>query len=95
MVFRKDYNGKVFYNIGITQTQPDGQKINGYMPVRFKRGVELENKSKIKIKQAFENFYKKGFDTIFYLQITDFELLDDKIEAYTQAQEEADLDMLW
>lgn len=63
------------------------------MPVKFKKGIELENKTRIKIKQAFENFYVKGYDTIFYLQINEFEILDDKIQAYNESVQEADIDI--
>lgn len=55
------------------------------MPVKFKKGVELEDKTRIKIKQGFENFYIKGYETIFYMQINEFEVLDGKIEEYNNS----------
>lgn len=55
------------------------------MPVKFKKGVELEDKTRIKIKQGFENFYVKGYETIFYMQINEFEVLDGKIEEYNNS----------
>ena len=60
------------------------------MPVKFKKGVEVENGTRIKIKKGFENFYKKGFDTIFYMQINEFEVIDDKINEYNAAAEDID-----
>lgn len=55
------------------------------MPVKFKKGVELADKTRIKIKQGFENFYIKGYETIFYMQINEFEVLDGKIEEYNNS----------
>lgn len=88
-VFKNENNGRAYYKIGIEQKQFDGQKIRGYMPVKFKKGVELEDKTRIKIKQGVENFYFKAEDTrhynpIFYIQINDFEIIDNKIEEYNQ-----------
>lgn len=62
------------------------------MPVKFKKDIEVADKTRIKIKQGFENFYVKGYDTIFYLQINDFEILDDKIQEYNEAIQEVDID---
>ena len=55
------------------------------MPVKFKKDIEVADKTRIKIKQGFENFYIKGYDTIFYLQINEFETLDNKIEEYNNS----------
>lgn len=82
----------MFYKIGVVQNLPDGQKLKGYKPVKFKRGVEVADRTRIKIKQAFENFYKKGYDYVFYLQINEFEILDDKINEYNESLQEIDVD---
>ena len=82
----------MFYKIGVIQTLPDGQKLKGYKPVKFKKGVEVADKTRIKIKQAFENFYKKGYDYVLYLQINEFEILDDKINEYNESLQEVDVD---
>ena len=97
-VYRNDYNGKPYYKIGIEQKQPDGQKLRGYISVRFKNGVEVSDKTRIKIKQGFENFYfskndPKHFNPIFYIQINEFEILDDKIQAYNESMQEDDTDI--
>lgn len=88
-------NGKVFYKMGVSNTLMDGQKEWAYIPVKFKNGVELKDKTQIKIKQAFENFYYAQSDTkhwnpILSIFIQDFETIDDKIEAYSEALQEAE-----
>ena len=71
------------------------------MPVKFKQGVELQDRTRIKIKQGFENFYfakndPKHYNPLFYIQITEFEVIDDKIDAYNQSlQEDVDIDDLF
>lgn len=56
-VFRKDkeWSGGTFatYSIGVSSKDKDGNYINGYLDVQFRKGVELGNKAEIKIKNAF------------------------------------------
>lgn len=77
MVFRKDYNGKPSYSLGLSKKDKDGKYINGYVKVNFKKGVELNNKSKIKIKNAWLDFYKDNEKTIPTIFINDFEITQD------------------
>ena len=84
-VYRNDRNGKTFYKICVKQKDFDGQEKNCYIPISFKKGVEVENKTKIKIKRAIENVYTKGFDTIFTYMILDFENLSEAIEEYNES----------
>ena len=77
MVFRKDYNGKPSYSLGLSKKDKDGKYINGYVKVNFKKGVELDNKSKIKIKNAWLDFYKDNEKTIPTIFINEFEMSQD------------------
>lgn len=53
----------------------------GYIPIKFKQGVDLETKNKIIIKNAFLTFYKKDNQTIPYIFVLDFDLVkEDNIE---------------
>lgn len=78
MIF-KDENGK--YKVGITHKNQNGEYENAYFPVRFKKEVNLENQTKIKIKNYWLDFYnweyneKKG--TTFYIFISEFEKITD------------------
>ena len=80
MIFRRDNDYGSFYTIGLSKKLEDGSYDNGYLDVRFKKGVSLENKTKINIKEAWLTFYKKSegeySKTIPYIFINDFEIVD-------------------
>ena len=73
MIFRKDVNGFASYSIGLSNKRTDGTYENGYMKCRFKKGIDVKDKTKIIIKDGFVSFYKKEKETIPVLFITDFE----------------------
>lgn len=76
MIFRKDYNGKPIYSIGLSKKKKDGNYENGYMVANFKEGTDIPNKSKITIKQAWLSFYLKDKQTIPTIFINDYELVE-------------------
>ena len=67
MIFK---NEKGTYKIGMSKKDRNNQYFNGYMLCRFKKGVELENKTKIKIKNAFLTFFLNEKETVPYIMIT-------------------------
>ena len=78
IVFRKDYNGKPSYTLGLSRKNQDGEYINGYIKATFRKGVELNNQSRILIKNAWLDFYKDNEGkTIPLIFINDFELMKD------------------
>lgn len=87
MIFRKEYEDKVSYSIGLSKKREDGTYERGYMPVRFRKGIELKDKTKIKIKDAWLDFYKIDKRTIPYIFINNFELPTDA-EALRQAMDD-------
>lgn len=76
MIFKND-KGK--YSVGISRKKKDGNYISAYFPVQFNQGVEVENKTMIKIKNAWLDFYnweyegKKG--TTWIIRISDFDIV--------------------
>ena len=46
----------------------------------FKKGTDIPDKSYINIKQAWVDFYLKDKETIPYIHINDFELVEEKKE---------------
>lgn len=81
MVFRNDYNGKVFYSMGLSKKKQDGNYENGYITAQFKKDTQLNNRTKIKIKKAWLDFYIKDKKTIPYIFINDFDVVgEEKIE---------------
>lgn len=70
-------NGKFMtYSLGISTKDQSGNWVNGYVSCKFKKGVTVENKAKIKIKSAFFVANKSNNKSFTYLMITDFELLE-------------------
>lgn len=80
MIFRKDYQGNTFYRLGISKKDKNDRYLNGYIPCQFKKGVSLENKTKIYLKAAWLSFYLKDKTTVPYIFINEFETLKDTIE---------------
>ena len=76
-IFRNEYEGKISYSIGLSKKKEDGSFENGYMPIRFKKGTELKDKTKIKIKEAWLDFYKADKRTVPYIFINKFEMASD------------------
>ena len=75
MIFRNEYNDKPFYTMGMSKKDKNGNYVKGYVNVSFKKGVELNNMTKIKIKSAWLDFYKKDVQTIPYIFINDFDII--------------------
>lgn len=73
MIFK---NEKGTYKIGMSKKDRNNQYFNGYMLCRFRKGVEIENKTKIKIKNAFISFYLNDKETVSYIMITEYEKVE-------------------
>lgn len=72
------------YTMSISKKIAEGQYDSGYILVSFRKGVELANKSKIKIKSAWLTFYKtkngEHTNTVPYIFINEFELVNDELQ---------------
>lgn len=82
-VFKSTYNNKTFYKIQIKQKNYDNTEDTWYENVTFKRGIELDDPdgkgTDIIIKKAYENCRKNPkdeYNPIFYLMITEFEIVE-------------------
>lgn len=74
-IYRKDFNERKSYSIGMAKKKQDGTFENGYMNVVFNKDVELENKTQIMIKKAWLDFYVKDKVTHPFIRISDFEIV--------------------
>ena len=81
MIFRSTYDNKYYYKMGLCKKMQDGKYINGYIMCRFKNGVELEDKTKIYIKNAWLDFYIKDKETKPYVFVNEFETIEEVINA--------------
>jgi hypothetical protein len=88
IVFRTDYNGKPSYSLGLSKKNKEGQYVNGYIRAYFKKGVELNNKSKIRIKDAWIDFYRDGNKTIPTIFVSEYELEKDSGNENENIEEE-------
>lgn len=82
IIFRKDYNGKPSYSLGLSKKNKDGEFINGYIKVNFRKGVDLNNKTKIKIKNGWLDFYKDEDKTVPTLFIDEFVIVSEGTEEH-------------
>lgn len=103
MVFRRDTEYGTFYSIGISKKNIDGNYENSYIDVRFKKGIEIENKTRINILNSFLSFYLKtdsdGYNnTKYYIVINEFEYSDNRdketvVETDEEQDEQLDIDI--
>ena len=79
-IFAKDIQGSngfyTVYTMGVSSKGTDGKYKNGYIPVKFKKGVTVSNKTVIKINNAFYVVNYGANDKAYTsVMITDFEVL--------------------
>lgn len=87
-IFKNTYNDQNYYRIQVKQKNYDNTEDVFYVPVQFKKGIELDNQTDIIIHTAYENMRKNKkdeYNPIYYLVITDFE----KVESEEQIQAQA------
>ena len=87
MVFCKEFDDKKLYSIGLSKKNKNGGYDNGFMSVRFKKGVEVGNKTRIKIKDAWLSFNVKDNKTLPYIFINDYEVISEPNPEHKEIQE--------
>lgn len=92
MVFKKENK----YTVGVSNKKQDGTYENAYFPIQFNKDVTLEDKTKIKINNAWLSFYKWEFEdkkgTTFLIKCNDFEIIEESNEApKKEVKEEVDI----
>ena len=85
-VFRNEHdgmNGKWYsYAVGVSSKKQDGTWVSSYLPTKFRKGIEVDNKARIDIKDGFlttreyeSNGEKKK---VIELMVLEFYMIDDK-----------------
>ena len=83
---RESANGKfITYSLPVSSKDTSGNWVKSYMACRFKKGVSLANKTKIKINNAFFTTSKSGDKVYTNLMITDFDVLEEGETAGNEA----------
>ena len=79
IVYKNEY-GK--YSVMLKNKHSDGTFENAYIPIQFNKGVELDNRTPIKLKNAWLSFYKIEKDgqkeTKYIIRCSDFEIVEHK-----------------
>ena len=96
MVFKREYNGRVYYSLGISKKEMNGTYTNGYMPCEFKKSVSVNDKTRIYLKNAFLTFYLKDKQTVPYIKILEYETVEQAIQnsknPFEEFGEQVDID---
>ena len=77
MVFRQEKtsnSGTPFttYALGISSKDTNDEWVNGFIDARFKKGIDVPNKTKITINNAFYTCRKVGERVFNSIMVTDF-----------------------
>ena len=80
MIFKKDGQYGAMYSIGLSKKKEDGTYENGYIPCKFRKEVNIEDRTNIYIKNGWLTFYKdKNKKTNVYIFINEFTTVEDTI----------------
>lgn len=77
IIFKKEIDGKTLYSIGLSHKKQDGNWENGYMSCKFQKDTNIADKTKIKIIQAWLDFYIKDKKTYPYVFINKYEIVQE------------------
>lgn len=77
-IYRYDGQYGTTYSVGLRKKKKDGTYEMGFMPVRFKKDVEVENKTEISVPKdmAWLSFNVKDGKTYPFIFINDFEVVE-------------------
>lgn len=84
-------NDKDYYSIGLSRKDRNGEVYYGYFPCQFKKGDSVNNKTRIKIKNAFMSFYLKDDKTMPYIMILDYTIVENKNLYELKSEDESNL----
>ena len=72
-IYRKEFKDKVIYSTRISKKDKEGNYQNAFIPVQFKKDINVEDRSKIKILNGWLDFYiNKDNKPVFSIFISQF-----------------------
>lgn len=81
MIFKNVVGNKTFYNTGLSRKDLDGNWQNGTIQCKFRKDVEINNKTKIYIKKAWLDFWTKTENekkiTMPFIFINEFDIAEE------------------
>jgi hypothetical protein len=81
-------DGKEVYSIGLAKKKQDNTWETGFITCRFKKEVKLEHKTKILIKGGWLDFYLKDKNTIPFIFVNEFEIVEKPQENIQEKEQE-------
>lgn len=73
----KTKDGKEHYSLGLSKKKQDGSWENGFISCRFKKDANIENKTRILIKEGWVDFYVKDRITYPFIFINLYEEVEE------------------
>lgn len=90
-VYKTTFNDKNFYKFQVVQNNYDNTKTKFYIPIQFKKGVDVANETDIVVKQFVENLRENKADKynpIHYYQINGFEEVENQEKVVQDAYDD-------
>ena len=90
-VYKTTFNDNNFYKFQVVQNNYDNTKTKFYIPIQFKKGVDVPNETDIIVKQFVENLRTNKADKynpIHYYQINGFETVENQEQMERDAYDE-------
>ena len=91
-IYRFDGEYGATYSVGLSKKKQDGSYKNGYISCKFKKGVDIQNKTKLFIKSAWLSFNLKDKKTVPYIFINEYKTLDEAINPPKESKESVKLE---
>lgn len=89
-VHRKDGEKNTYYSICFKKKDASKNEIYLYKKIKFKQGVDIPDKTRIRVLDFFEDGYmpKNSYDTIWTVFIQDYEIVENEIKEYQEKKKE-------
>lgn len=72
-IYRKEFGDKVVYSTRVIKKDKEGNYLGAFIPVKFKKDINVEDRSKIKILNGWLDFYiDKSNKPVFTIFISEF-----------------------
>lgn len=95
-IYRNEYNNRVMYSTRISRKLKDGSYDITFLPVQFKFGEDIKDRTKMVFKEAWLSFFKTKDDRpVFYLFINKYNIVEDydKIKTKSNALDSLNIEI--
>ena len=87
-VYRYDGQYGTSYSIGVSKKNQDGTYTKAFKPCKFRKDVELENKTEIYLEDAWEDFYQVEKKIYWYVFINKFRKKEENTKNVKEKEEQ-------